>query len=131
MDRMSVRSSSLPARLRRHRGLWVLAVAVMLIKLASSTLCLVDGIRLQAGTTLPTAASAVLVVAADSASSANKDPCILGEGSNCHCACAHAVTLPATSVVAIAFPALSDMPSLVVSSAGLGAPASLLRPPIT
>ena len=30
-------------RLRRHRGLWVLAVAVLLIKLATGTICLADG----------------------------------------------------------------------------------------
>lgn len=38
-----IRSSQpLLVRLRRHRGLWVVALVVLLFKLASSSMCLAD-----------------------------------------------------------------------------------------
>ena len=38
-------SSAMPLlkRLRRHRGLWVLVMAVLLIKLVSGSVCVADG----------------------------------------------------------------------------------------
>jgi len=76
-------------RLRRHRGLWVLAVAVLLIKLVAGTVCLADAPdkRLVSTTTVSAvsmpADTAIANVSADDASA-----CLLGEA-DCHCACAH------------------------------------------
>ena len=83
---MSRHSPRLFARLRRHRGVWVLALAVLLFKVAMSTFCVLDGPRVAFG---GDTASAVAVA------TGNGDDCVLGEGGGCHCTCAHAVALPA------------------------------------
>jgi hypothetical protein len=129
---MPLHATSLLTRLRRHRGLWVLAVFVLLVKLASGTVCLADGL----GTTVAADATAIahIGISADTtvdAPWANDDGiCWLGEGSQCHCACAHSMTLPAS----VATPVLALVPKLPVPAFSLGwVPAvtgSLLRPPI-
>ena len=40
---MSRSVPTLLTRLRRHRGLWVLVMAVLLIKLVSGSVCVADG----------------------------------------------------------------------------------------
>ncbi|THD07369.1 hypothetical protein B1991_08765 [Rhodanobacter lindaniclasticus] len=117
-------------RLRRHRGLWVLAVAVLLIKLATGTICLADGPG--ARLAFPDGATAISAVAAavDPAVGNDDGTCVLGEAGGCHCVCAHSLTLPATVALALTRPgvkldALVDALDRVPT-----APASLIRPPI-
>jgi hypothetical protein len=117
---MPRRSPPLPALLRRHRGLWVLAVAVLLVKPATRTLCLADG----AGFASPATGAAQPVAAG------NEDGCLLGEGGNCHCSCAHTAMLPVAPIVAAMAPVPGVTPSPSLPGAVPGAPASLLRPPI-
>lgn len=116
-------------RLRRHRGLWVLVMAVLLIKLVSSSLCLADGGARDGYAGRASVAVAMTVDAAPQIPSSDGD-CLLGEGGSCHCACPHAATLPASVVLAVGTP---NAP-LLVSSADAGrvpaVTASLLRPPI-
>lgn len=116
-------------RLRRYRGLWLLAFAALLIKLVTSSVCLGD---VPATRWAATPATATLTVAMDSASSeaAVDEACLLGEADACHCACAHALTLTSQMVVSIA-PTVVTMessrlpPGLLPDTTG-----SLLRPPI-
>jgi hypothetical protein len=118
-------ATPLLTRLRRYRGLWLLAFAALLLKLATSSVCLGD---LPASPLTATATSSVAMSA--SADVTTADACLLGEAGDCHCACAHALTL--TSHMAISMspvlgllesPRLS--PGLVPEMSG-----SLLRPPI-
>ncbi|MGN6228349.1 MAG: hypothetical protein ACTHNM_13025 [Dyella sp.] len=118
---------SLLSKIRRHRGLWSLAFVVLLLKLVSGTVCLADG----AASSWKASPSAAVVLTAEEPSLAlSDDACLLGEGTECHCACVHSVALPtmasyALSPVAPQFvpPALSDM--------RLAAPPGALhRPPI-
>ena len=117
-------------RLRRHRGLWVLAVAVLLIKLVAGSICLGDS---PAATWLAdTQATTSVPATIDSATAAAPDdnPCLLGEAGGCHCACAHALTLATTvslSVALIETKAESARlsPGMLPETTG-----SLLRPPI-
>jgi len=124
-------SSSVPLlkRLRRHRGLWVLVVAVLLIKLVSGSICLADGGALD-GYAGRASLAATMTVDATPQSPAGDGDCLLGEGGSCHCACPHAATLPTSVVLAVGTP---DAP-LLVSSVDAGrvpaVTASLLRPPI-
>lgn len=122
---------SLLTRLRRHRGLWVLAVAVLMIKLVAGTVCMADAPekRLVSTTTISPASLPVDTVAA-SVSADDANACLLGEGSGCHCACAHTVTLPVTTPLAIArvearFDAFDIHSGFTPATTG-----SLLRPPI-
>lgn len=117
-------------RLRRHRGLWVLAVAVLLIKLVAGTVCLADAPdkRLVSTTTVSAvsmpADTAIANVSADDASA-----CLLGEA-DCHCACAHTVTLPTTAPLAVAR-VESRFDNFTIRSGFTPATTdSLLRPPI-
>lgn len=120
------------SRLRRHRGLWVLAAFVLLVKFASATVCLTDGsgTYLTAAVATTTHVDALSAAAANASSADDNGTCWLGEGSRCHCACAHSMTLPASAVT----PALALEPHFLVPALSSGwAPAvtgSLLRPPI-
>jgi hypothetical protein len=123
---------SLLTRLRRHRGLWVLAVAVLLIKLVSGSICVADGpgARLASTTVAATpppllADTTVATVSMDDANS-----CLLGEGSACHCACAHSVTLPVTAPLPIASMDARFAPLTIYSGFTPATTGSLLRPPI-
>ena len=124
---MTCTATPLLTRLRRHRGLWALAVAVLLIKLVSSSICLGDdpAVRLAATQTAATA-----VVDSMAADPSPDGACLLGEASACHCACAHALTLT-TSMTPLAAPIAAGVESprfslgLVPDTTG-----SLLRPPI-
>ena len=124
---------SLLSRLRRHRGLWLLAVAVLMIKLTGGTICLGDGpeLRLAATTAAATSLYDVSLDATEYAAPADaKGNCLLGEPGDCHCACAHSVTLPTTALASIttmevrfAFPAVRAGYTPAMTG-------SLLRPPI-
>jgi len=128
---MSRASLPLLARLRRHRGLWLLAMAVLMIKLASGTLCLADGPDARLAADMATTGTTALVL--DSASAAvpdSPDDCLLGEGAGCHCSCAHSIALPmsvALSVQAMpaSFHAPATSPGFVPAMTG-----TELRPPI-
>jgi hypothetical protein len=119
---------SLLTRLRRHRGLWVLAVAVLLIKLVSGSICVADGPGAQFASATAAAPTTLLAVSTVSADDAN--PCLLGEGRSCHCACAHSVTLPATAPLPIAMMEARFAPLTLHSGFTPATTGSLLRPPI-
>lgn len=118
------------ARLRRHRGLWALAVAVLLIKLVSGSVCLADSpsaaLTAHASTT-----TAALVASVPVSTDVAGDPaCLLGEAAECHCTCAHAMPVPAAAAGAQTAPMLAFVPPPVSSgtkAAAIGAP---LRPPV-
>jgi hypothetical protein len=123
---MSSRPLPLLKRLRRHRGLWALVVAVLFIKLLSGSVCLADGGErdLRAGD-----AHAAVVMTVDATPSGDGD-CLLGEGTSCHCACPHASTLPTAVVLAIDAPVASFVTSPVDVGRVPDITGSLLRPPI-
>jgi hypothetical protein len=129
-DGMIRSTPPLLTRLRRHRGLWVLAVAVLLIKLAAGSICLGDN---PAATALADAQATTSVLATmDSATAATPDDnaCLLGEAGGCHCACAHALTLATSVTLSVALIETSTesfrlSPGMVPAATG-----SLLRPPI-
>jgi len=122
---------SLLTRLRRHRGLWVLVVAVLLIKLVSGPICVADGAGMRFASTT-SAASTILVTdtAISSTSADDANSCLLGEGSSCHCACAHSVTLPASAPLPIARMEAHFAPLTFHSGFMPATTGSLLRPPI-
>lgn len=125
---MSRRPPSLLVRLRRHRGVWMLALAVLLFKVAMSTFCALDGPRVAFADGSPAAPTAT-VQSTDG--DADGDYCALGEGGGCHCTCAHAVALPAQATVVAA----TERPRTLHPSVPAGeSPAfarSPLRPPIS
>ncbi|WP_426700685.1 hypothetical protein ACPPVV_15080 [Rhodanobacter sp. Col0626] len=124
---MTRSATPLLTRLRRHRGLWALAIAVLLIKLVSSSICLADDPSARLAAT-----QAVVGMTADSAvaGTSGDAACLLGEAGDCHCACAHALTLTSSMLMPLAPTAARMMssrlsPGLVPDTTG-----SLLRPPI-
>lgn len=123
---MSRHATPLLTRLRRHRGLWSLAVAVLLIKLVASSICLGDAPRARLA-----AAQTTVAVAALATDASADDACLLGEAGGCHCACAHALTLTSSGV---AMPVAPPATRASVAPFDVGrVPAgggSLLRPPI-
>lgn len=126
---MSSPSLPLLKRLRRHRGLWVLVMAVLLIKLVSGSVCVADGGERDGFSGRASVAAAMTVDATPQVPSSD-GACLLGEGGSCHCACAHAATLPVSMVLAVGSPGMA----MVNPSADAGrvpaVMASLLRPPI-
>lgn len=119
--------ATLLQRLRLHRGVWLLVAVALLIKFATSTACLLDGPRPVFASAGDTAASMIAV-------SDTQDPpdetCLLGEAGGCHCACAHAVAVPASGLrVAIVLPP-SGVALHVPAATPPRGPGSLLRPPI-
>lgn len=122
---MSPRSLPLLSRLRRHPGLWVLVVAVLLIKLVSGSVCLADG-----GERDTSRAHVAVTVEAAPAAQGGDGDCLLGEGASCHCACAHAAALPASVALAVGMPAASFATPSVDAGRVPDATRSLLRPPI-
>ena len=128
-------SRSLPtvlARLRRRRGLWTLAVAVLMIKLVAGTLCLADAPNGPFAFS-PAPAVATIELPTDMAAPIvdnDSTTCLLGEPGGCHCACAHSVTLPTATIFAV--PALHPHFEVATLQSGF-TPAitgALLRPPI-
>ncbi|NMW22954.1 hypothetical protein HFP05_00600 [Rhodanobacter denitrificans] len=122
---------SLLTRLRRHRGLWVLAVAVLMIKLVAGTVCVADAPEKRfVSTTTISAASMHVDTVAPSVSADDANGCLLGEGSGCHCACAHTVTLPTTARLSIARVEARFDTFVIRSGFTPAMTGSLLRPPI-
>jgi hypothetical protein len=121
---MSRTALPLLSRLRRHRGLWVLAVAVLLFKLVTGSICLADALPAASATSGHTASMQNPLSAPDDGG------CLLGEGNDCHCACAHNLPVP----VGIAWTLPRQEMSFTASPLALAvipAPSrSLLRPPI-
>lgn len=129
---MSRPHSPLLTRLRRHRGLWVVAMAVMMIKLVAGTLCLADGPEksVVAQTTITAAVANLAVDTAVSDATDVADACVLGEAGDCHCACAHTMPMPATAPLSLArIDPHFDSPAIHAGFAP-ASPGSLLRPPI-
>lgn len=117
-------SPRLFTRLRRHRGVWMLALAVLLFKVAMSTFCVLDGPR------VVLSGDAAGATIASNATLDDDDLCVLDEGKGCHCTCAHAVALPA-SIAGVIVPSLVSRvhPALPVAAPPAFA-RSPLRPPI-
>jgi hypothetical protein len=114
-------------RLRRHRGLWVLAV--LLIKLATSSICLGDGAGNMFASSASTTVSLSVAAPADQAS-ADDAACLLGEAGDCHCTCAHTMPLPTSGPLPIARMDVHFEPLTIHSGFEATTIASLLRPPI-
>ena len=127
MAAMPSPSVPLLKRLRRHRGLWVLVVAVLLIKLVSGSICLADGGGRDSFSERATLAAAMTV---DASPQAPADDCLLGEGASCHCACAHAATLPTSVVLGVGAQAMLFLAPPAHAGRVPAVTASLLRPPI-
>lgn len=117
-------------RLRRHRGLWLLAVAVLMIKLVAGTLCLADAPDGQPASSPVAAAAQLSTHTVTSAVDDDSSICLLGEPGRCHCTCAHSATLPTVAVLTVSalhphFDAPVIQPGSTPAMTG-----SLLRPPI-
>lgn len=116
-------------RLRRYRGLWLLAVFALMIKLVGGTLCAADGVRF--ADVKETQRSAVVL--ADAAATPDSDSggdCLLGEGGSCHCACAHAAPVPTMVMLSVTAQTIPfDLPPAPVDHRSAQM-TSLLRPPI-
>lgn len=120
------------SRLRRHRGLWVLAVAVLMLKLVASSVSLTDVPEKRlvsttaasvSVTSLPVDTVAVVAVADDGSPS-------LPDETDSHSACAHTLTLPMAASLAIA-KVVGHLDDFAVHSGSIpGASGSLFRPPI-
>jgi hypothetical protein len=112
-------------RLRRHRGVWVLALAVLLFKVAMSTFCVLDGPRIAfAGD------ATIGTMAAVDSLEGDDDLCVLNEGKGCHCTCAHAVAMPAGDSTVLVAPLVSRVHPLLPAAASPAFARSPLRPPI-
>lgn len=120
-------------QLRRYRGLWLLAVFALLIKLVGGTLCAADGVR-YTGAAETKRSSAVQVDASVAATTADNNDsggdCLLGEGGSCHCACAHAAPVPTLVMLGIAAASIPFDPPPSPTEHRSARMASLLRPPI-
>ena len=118
-------SRPLLTRLRRYHGLWLLAVFALMIKLVGGSLCAADSLQ-----NFPNDKQRAVLVQATSAHDDGAGDCLLGEGGACHCACTHAVPLPAMVSLRVAAAILpAELPA---ASSGHRAErtATLLRPPI-
>lgn len=123
-------ATPLLTRLRRHRGLWALAVAVMLIKLMAGTICLADGLDQRFASATGVDVPVLVDAVADASAHDDAGNCVLGEAGGCHCACAHSATLPTAAwppigAMDVHFVAPAVFPRRTPAFAG-----SLIRPPI-
>lgn len=118
-------SRPLLTQLRRYRGLWLLAVFALMLKLVGGSLCAADGLP---NSTNDTQRSAL--VQATAAHDDGGGDCLLGEGGSCHCACTHAVPLPAMVSLHVAAAVLPAELPAAASGHRAGRTATLLRPPI-
>lgn len=101
----------------------------MLIKLVSGALCATDGLQVQF--TAVAASTSVLAAAVDSPpGAADAGACVLGDAGDCHCTCAHSVTLPAAALPAIAGMDIRFAVLMIQSGFTPATTGSLLRPPI-
>ncbi|MGN6739685.1 hypothetical protein [Dyella sp.] len=117
---------SLLSKIRRHRGLWSLAFVVLLLKLVSGTVCLADGVApLKASTTVT-----VALTAEEASSLLGDDACLLGEGTECHCACVHSIALPTIASYTLPPVAPQFVPPTLKAMRLAAPPGALHRPPI-
>lgn len=114
-------------RLRRYRGVWVLALAVLLFKVAMSTFCVLDGPRVAFGGDV---AVDTIVAGAAVGTDDDSDYCVLGEAGGCHCTCAHAVALPSHDGTVAVMVALSPLAAPLPPTLSPAIVRSPLRPPI-
>ena len=124
---MFAHAPSLLVRLRRHRGVWMLALAVLLFKVAMSTFCALDGPRVAFADGSPAAP----IAAVQGTDADADDYCALGEGGGCHCTCAHAVALPTHASVIAATERPSRLHLAVPAGESPAFARSPLRPPIS
>lgn len=117
--------SPLFKRLRRHRGLWLLVAAVLLIKLVGGSVCVADGGARDGFSARMGMAATMTVQAAQ-----GDGDCLLGEGSACHCNCAHAAGLPSSVVQVGTVPQAPTLVPTVDAGRMPAMTATLLRPPI-
>ena len=111
------------SRLRSSRRLWLLCVLTLLLKLATGSLCMADGVHIPSGN----ATAAVDVAVSDDGGDGD---CVLGEPGGCHCACSHSVPLsPPIAVIQDVVAVPSDWPVLSLPHAPTHV-GVLLRPPI-
>lgn len=126
---MSRRPARLLQRLRLNRGVWMLLLFAAFIKVASATACLLDGPRPVMVPDASTETSHFTATTNDGAAGSD-EVCMLGETGDCHCACAHASTLPSPALIVIAhggLPSVAIHPPVAASMRILASP---LRPPI-
>src|SRR4051812_7070664 len=123
-------------RLRRHKGGWMLLIAALVIKIAAGTACVLDGPGFASAapvdgyTAVLDTAQANVGSADVGAAADNADACLLGEGSDCHCACAHAAALPTTAPAVATVVRLPEVVSHLPAAPVALATRSPLRPPI-
>ena len=120
---------SLLARLRRHRGLWLLTALVLVFKLASGSVCLADSSSIPLAAHGPADVTTVVNSTQAPTDTAPDPACLLGEV-QCHCTCAHAMPIPTAvaSTSGVSLPAFALPPVLAgIRVATLDSP---LRPPI-
>lgn len=111
-------------RLRRHRGLWVLAVAVLLLKLVTGSICLADTLAAASATPGHTVSTQAPM------STPDESGCLLGEGNDCHCACVHNLPVPNGITWVLPWQDVSFTARPFVLAVIPAPRRSLLRPPI-
>ncbi|WP_242451830.1 hypothetical protein [Rhodanobacter sp. T12-5] len=116
--------------LRRHRGLWVLAVAVLLIKLVMGSICLGDDPAAARLADTQTATSALATMDSATTAAPDDNACLLGEAGGCHCTCAHALTLTTSITLSVALLDVTRESSRLSLGLVPVKTGSLLRPPI-
>ncbi|MGP1665797.1 MAG: hypothetical protein ACTS5I_07800 [Rhodanobacter sp.] len=114
-------------RLRRHRGLWLLAIAVLMFKLVAGTVCLGDSpepsfvVSTTSALGLDVAVAKTLVPPPD---------CLFGELGDCHCTCAHSMTLPSVALSSVTVVLIQFSSPLIRQGYFPAMTGSQLRPPI-
>jgi hypothetical protein len=122
--------------LRHHRGMWVLVVAALLIKLIAGTVCLADAPAQRFASPAGIAASGIALdgMSVDrpvtEVSADDPNTCLLGEAGDCHCTCVHTVTLPSSAPLSIQRVGARFDLSVIHSGFSPANTGSLLRPPI-
>ena len=108
----------------------MLLFAALMIKIAASTACLLDGPALVSVAPSNGHSLAIATAQADAVTSGDTEICLLDEGKGCHCACAHGAALPMVAYAVATLVSLPEVVSHVPAAPPYPAPSSLLRPPI-
>lgn len=128
---MSNASPSLLLRLRRHRGLMVLAIVVLLLKFVAGTACLAyDTDNRVMSATTATTVTMPADIAALTDLDADASDCVLGEVGGCHCSCAHGVPLSVAALMRLPRLNASAVSTLLQPSRKPVISGSVHRPPI-
>ena len=108
--RMSRHSPSLLSRLRRHRGLMMLAIAVLMLKFVGGTVCLANDTTQQAAWQATTITTTLVDDAAHAdAFGASASDCVLGEPGGCHCSCSHNMPLTVAALIPLLRPSPANL----------------------